>query len=153
MKWESILPFDLDTPSGIKIPKGTVWQIQANSGTTGLGILICQTIDQSICLSNFQYIQMFGEDEHVWIAIQKILPTQTQMVLETKKGDVWTIVDFDEDRVIGNCLIDGIIKVAGKKNKGRKVVSTSFTYLEYIDVFGEDHHIDKRKTHFKRFDL
>jgi len=142
MKWAS------------KTINGTIWQIDTNSILSGYGSVKCQSTNDYFHLSYIEYIEMFGEDSHIWKASQKIEPKKATFsnTLKTKRGNSWAVADLD-GKVAANCLTEGIIEVAGKKIKRPRVVSHSFTYLEYIEFFGEDQHIDMKRVHMHRFDL
>lgn len=152
MNWKLEQTENLRTNSGAMVPSGTVWQIDADARHSGIMLLKCQTIDELLNLSTCQYLQLFGQDDHVWKVIQKSQPTQPHDTLDTEIGAEWTIVEFG-DKVIGNCLIDGTLMVAAKNIKSHSIVSYTFSYPEYIDYFGEDKHVNKQKITEKRFDL
>jgi hypothetical protein len=142
MKWES------------KTPNGTIWQIDTDSILSGYGSVKCQSANDYFHLSYIEYIEMFGEDSHIWKASQKIESKKATFTnsLKTKKEDLWAVTDLD-DKVAANCLTEGNIEVAGKNIKKPSVVSQTFTYLEYIEFFGEDEHVNLQIIHEKEFDL
>lgn len=114
----------------------------------------CQSTNDYFYLSYIEYIEMFGEDSHLWKASQKIEPKKATFAstLKTKRGNSWVVADLD-GKVAANCLTDGIIEIAGKKIKKPRVVSTSFSYRQYIEFFGEDDHINNKVVIQKRFGL
>ena len=154
MKWESKQTCELTTPMGTITPIGTIWQFDTDSILSGYGTVKCQSSMMYFHLSYIQYIEMFGEDSHIWKARQKIAPKKATFTnaLKTKKEDLWAVADLD-GKVAANCLTDGIIEVAGKKFKRPRVVSHIFTSLEYIEFFGEDEHVNPQIIHEKEFDL
>jgi len=155
MKWILKQKDDLRTPSmGTKTPSGTIWQIDTDSILSGYGSVKCQSTNDYFHLSYIEYIEMFGEDSNIWKASQKIAPKKATFTnaLKTKKEDLWAVADLD-GKVAANCLTDGIIEVAGKKFKRPRVVSHTFTYLEYIEFFGKDEHVNPQIIHEKEFDL
>jgi hypothetical protein len=154
MKWEAIQKCIVNTPDGKKIPSGSLWNIDSDSGLPMMVSSRCLTHNIFTNLSHIEYIEFFGEDKHIWKVIQKTDPQSSNFIraLATEIGQLWTVVDIG-DGIKAHCLMKATIKRGKKIVTEHQSISFSFSYLDYIDFFGADDHVNKQIVVEKRFDL
>ena len=154
MKWQAFQSSDFRLPDGLKIPAGTIWSIDSDTEYTSSVLAKCQTCKIQTNFSYSQYVEIFGEDNHIWKVSQKVNGSNTNSpeLLNTNIGDDWVVVD------LGRKVMASLMR-RWQNDKNRKTVKitpkepVSFSYLQYIEVFGEDQHITKKLSIEKRFGL
>lgn len=154
MKWKVEQRGVVTTQEGKKIPSGSLWNFDSDSVLPVMVSARCTTHNFFNNLSHIEYIEFFGEDRRIWKVIQKTDPMSTNFLktLTTKIGQLWTVVDL-EDGVKAHCLMKVTIQRGKKIMKECKSISLSFSYSEYIDLFGEDERVNNKVVVEKRFDL
>lgn len=151
--WEAKQPSTIIFTDGTKYPEGTIWSFDTESRLTGHIIAKCEIYKFNTNLSYYQYVEMFGEDQHIW-RVEHILHSSVvtdNSDLNTSTGQLWTFIDLG-DRILANCSL----AVSPDDKKADKQLSSycySFTLEDYIKFFGEDKHMNWTFIHQRRFDL
>lgn len=154
MKWQAFQSSDIRLPDGLKIPAGTIWSIDSDSEFTSSVSAECHNIKVQTNLSYLQYVEMYGEDNHIWKVCQKVNGSSLNFSepFNTNIGDEWIVVDLGS-KVVATPLQKVVV---GMKRKTRKIPMgepISLSYLKYIELFGEDKHINKKVAIRTRFGL
>ena len=154
MKWVTLQGCPVKIGYGLQVPIGTIWNIDTESISSSHISIRCQALRIQTNLSFVEYVEMFGEDNHIWKIDQKVNSWDTKFrdTLQTILGDKWTIVDLG-DGVSGTSVTEISIKIGKRIIKEMKRVQHAFSYSDYIEFFGEDDHVSKKMILEKRFDL
>jgi len=155
MEWRAILSEDSARFYGGTIaPEGTSWDIDTSCLFPAMVRGKCATLNIDTNFPFTQYIELFGEDNHLWKVTQQIDSEDAKIknTLPTQFDNKWTMLDLG-DKITGHCFFEISTKKNRRTVKEGKSVLHDFSFEEYMDFFGEDDHMNNQEARQRRFDL